>query len=136
MGFALVADEVRNLAQRAGQAARDTATLIEESIAKSNEGKARVDQVAVAIRATTEESAKVKTLVEEVNLGSREQARGIAQVGKAMAEMDHVTQTTAASAEEGAAAAEELSAQSETLKQVVRELTGMVCGGNQASHDR
>ena len=76
MGFAVVADEVRNLAQRCAQAAKDTAALIEESIAKSNDGKAKVDQVAAAIRAITEESAKVKTLVDEVSLGSQEQARG------------------------------------------------------------
>ena len=70
MGFAVVADEVRNLAQRCAQAAKDTAALIEESIVKSNDGKTKVDQVAVAIRAITEESAKVKTLVDEVSLGS------------------------------------------------------------------
>ncbi len=58
MGFAVVADEVRNLSQRCAQAAKDTAALIEESIEKSNDGKAKVDQVAVAIRAITEESAQ------------------------------------------------------------------------------
>jgi len=62
MGFAVVADEVRNLAQRCAQAARDTAGLIEESIAKSHDGKIKVDQVATAIRAITSESAKVKSL--------------------------------------------------------------------------
>src|SRR5579862_6160682 len=83
MGFAVVADEVRNLAQRCAQAAKDTAELIEESIAKSNGGQATVDQVATAIRSITVESAKVKTLVDEVNLGSQEQARGIEQISKA-----------------------------------------------------
>ncbi|HEV3330957.1 MAG TPA: methyl-accepting chemotaxis protein [Bryobacteraceae bacterium] len=58
MGFAVVADEVRNLAQRSTQAARDTASLMEESIAKSNEGEARVDHVASAIRGISEESGK------------------------------------------------------------------------------
>jgi methyl-accepting chemotaxis protein len=129
MGFAVVADEVRNLAQRSAQAAKDTAALIEESIAKSNDGKAKVDQVAVAIRAITGESAQVKTLVEEVNLGSQEQARGIDQISKAIAQMQHLTQTTAASAEESAAAAEELTAQSETLKAIVERLMLMVGGG-------
>ncbi len=94
MGFAVVADEVRNLAQRCAQAAKDTAALIEESIAKSNDGKTKVDQVATAIRAITEESAKVKTLVDEVNLGSQEQARGIEQIGKAITQMEQVTQKT------------------------------------------
>src|SRR4029077_21162338 len=68
MGFAVVADEVRNLAQRCAQAAKDTAGLIEESIANSADGKVKVDQVAVAIRAISDESGKVKTLVDEVNV--------------------------------------------------------------------
>jgi len=129
MGFAVVADEVRNLAQRCAQAAKDTEALIEESIAKSNDGKIKVDQVATAIRAITEESGKVKTLVDEVNLGSQEQARGIEQIGKAISQMEQVTQKTAANAEESASAAEELNAQSETLKEIVERLTAMVGGG-------
>src|SRR6202012_5663645 len=125
MGFAVVADEVRNLAQRPPQAARDTAALIEESIVKSNDGKTKVDQVAVAIRAITEESARVKTLVDEVSLGSQEQTRGIEQVAKALTQMEQVTQQSAANAEESAAAAEELTAQASTLMEVVRVLSGM-----------
>ncbi|HSW51570.1 MAG TPA: methyl-accepting chemotaxis protein [Bryobacteraceae bacterium] len=129
MGFAVVADEVRNLAQRCAQAAKDTAALIEESIAKSNDGKVKVDQVASAISAITAEQTKVKTLVDEVNLGSQEQARGIEQIGKAIGQMEQVTQKTAANAEESAAAAEELTAQSQTLRDIVEQLTAMVGGG-------
>jgi methyl-accepting chemotaxis protein/methyl-accepting chemotaxis protein-1 (serine sensor receptor) len=137
MGFAVVADEVRSLAQRSAQAAKNTASLIEESIAKSNEGKTKVDHVAAAIRAITGESAKVKTLVDEVNLGSQEQARGIEQVGKAIVQMEKVTQSTAANAEETASAAEELNAQSETLRDVVERLTVMVGrGGSSSGHVR
>jgi methyl-accepting chemotaxis protein len=131
MGFAVVADEVRNLAQRCAQAAKDTAALIEESIANSNDGKTKVDQVAVAIREITEESAKVKTLVNEVSLGSQEQTRGIEQVAKALTQMEQVTQQSAANAEESAAAAEELTAQASTLMEVVHQLRAMV-GGEQA----
>jgi methyl-accepting chemotaxis protein/methyl-accepting chemotaxis protein-1 (serine sensor receptor) len=126
MGFAVVADEVRNLAQRCAQAAKDTAALIEESIEKSNDGKNKVDQVAIAIRAITEESAKVKTLVDEVSLGSQEQTRGIEQVAKAITMMEQVTQQSAANAEESAAAAEELTAQASTLMEVVHQLSSMV----------
>jgi methyl-accepting chemotaxis protein len=133
MGFAVVADEVRNLAQRSAQAARDTAALIEESIAKSNDGKVKVDQVAVAIRAITGESAKVKTLVDEVNLGSQEQERGIEQIGRAISQIEQVTQKTSANAEESASAAEELNAQSETLQDIAKRLTAMV-GGGEASN--
>jgi methyl-accepting chemotaxis protein len=126
MGFAVVADEVRNLAQRCAQAAKDTAALIEESIVKSNDGKIKVDQVAVAIRAISGESARVKTLVDEVSLGSQEQTRGIEQVAKALTQMEQVTQQSAANAEESAAAAEELTAQASTLMDVVGQLSAMV----------
>ena len=126
MGFAVVADEVRGLAQRSAQAAKDTALLIEDSIAKSGEGKAKVDQVAQAIQAVTEDSARVKVMVDEVSLGSEEQSRGIDQIGRAISQMEQVTQTNAASAEESAAAAEELNAQSETLKDVISRLHDMV----------
>src|SRR5580658_813696 len=125
MGFAVVADEVRNLAQRSAQAAKDTAALIEESISKSTEGGAKLGQVAQVIRAITESAGKVKTLVDEVSLGSQEQARGIDQISKAIAQMDHVTQATAASAEESASASEELSAQAEAVAHIVEELRTM-----------
>ena len=128
MGFAVVADEVRNLAQRSAQAARDTAALIEESVAKSKEGKLKVDQVSVAIRAITDEAAKARVLVDEVNLGGSEQAKGIDQLAKAILQMEQVTQTTAAGAEEGAAAAQELNAQSESMKSIAGRLDAMVRG--------
>ena len=129
MGFAVVADEVRNLAQRCAQAAKDTAELIEESIAKANDGKNKVDQVAAAILEITHQSGQVKKLVDEVSIGSQEQARGIDQIGKTISQMEQVTQKTAADAEESAAAAEQLTAQSETLKDIVQRLNEMVGGG-------
>jgi methyl-accepting chemotaxis protein/methyl-accepting chemotaxis protein-1 (serine sensor receptor) len=128
LGFAVVAEEVRNLAQRSAQAAKDTAELIEESITKSNDGKTKLDLVAVGVRSITESAAKVKALVHEVKLGSEEQASGIEQVAKAIMEMEKVTQTTAANAEESASASEELSAQSETLEGIVGQLECMVHG--------
>jgi methyl-accepting chemotaxis protein len=128
MGFAVVADEVRSLAQRSAQAAKDTAILIEESISKSNGGKIKVDQVASAIRGITEDSSKIKTLVDEVSLGSEEQSRGLEQIARAITQMEQVTQTTAANAEESAAAAEELNAQSEALRDVVARLDALVGG--------
>jgi methyl-accepting chemotaxis protein/methyl-accepting chemotaxis protein-1 (serine sensor receptor) len=126
MGFAVVADEVRNLAQRCAEAAKNTAALIEESIAKSRKGKEKVDLVARAIQSITAESADIRGLVDEVKVGSQEQARGIDQIGKAISQMEQVTQTTAASAEESAAAAEELTAQSEALRGVVEQLSVLV----------
>jgi methyl-accepting chemotaxis protein len=133
MGFAVVADEVRSLAQRSAQAAKDTAALIEESIGKSNEGSQRLEQVAKVIQAITESAAKVKTLVDEVNLGSQEQARGIEQISKSIAEMDQVTQANAASAEQSASASEEMSAQAEALQNIAQELRRLVGGGEDNS---
>jgi methyl-accepting chemotaxis protein len=134
MGFAVVADEVRSLAQRSAQAAKDTAALIEESIGKSNEGSQRLEHVATVIRAITESASKVKTLVDEVNLGSQEQARGIQQISQSIAEMDRVTQANAASAEQSASASEEMSAQAEALQTIARELRTLVGGGDESSH--
>ena len=128
LGFAVVAGEVRNLAQRSAQAAKDTAGLIEESVARSNEGRVALDQVATAVRSITESSGKVKDLVDKVKLGSEEQARGSEQVAKAIARMEDVTETAAASSKESAAAAAALSAQSETLHGIVEQLTFMVGG--------
>jgi len=127
-GFSVVADEVRSLAQRCAEAARDTTTLLEESIAKSRDGKVKVDQVAESIRRVSVESTKIKTLVEEVRQGSLEQARGIEQVAGALTTMEQTTQRTAASAEEGASAAEELSSQAETLSEAVERLTALIGG--------
>jgi methyl-accepting chemotaxis protein len=126
MGFAVVADQVRNLAQRCAQAAKDTAGLIEQSIVRANDGKEKLTRVAAAIHGITEESGKVKILVQEVSLGSQEQARGTEQISKAIVQMEQVTQKSAATAEESASAAEELSAQSEVLRGLVGRLTVMV----------
>ncbi|RXH55030.1 methyl-accepting chemotaxis protein [Granulicella sibirica] len=128
MGFAVVADEVRGLAQRSAQAAKDTASLIEESIANSSGGKSRVDEVALAISALTEETLRVKTMVDEISSGSEEQSRGIDQISRAVAEMERVTQTNAAMAQQSAAAAEELNAQSAMTQGIVSGLHAMVRG--------
>ena len=133
MGFAVVADEVRSLAQRSAQAAKDTATLIEDSITRSSEGKIKVDQVALAVQAITQDAAQVKIMVDEVSLSSEEQSRGIDQIGRSITQMEQVTQTNAASAEQSAAAAQQLSAQSETLKDVIGRLNHMVGGSSQVS---
>ncbi|MEO8660203.1 MAG: methyl-accepting chemotaxis protein [Bryobacteraceae bacterium] len=126
LGFAVVADEVRNLAQRCAQAARDTSELIEESMAKSRDGKSKVDGVSAALQGVAEESTRVKIMVDEVSVGSEEQARGLDEIRRAITQMEQVTQASAATAEESAAAAEELNAQTETVKSVAMQLTAMV----------
>ncbi len=122
LGFAVVADEVRSLAQRCAQAARETAELIEESIARSQSGKKKVDDVAGAIRTLTEQSAGVRTLVDEVQLGSREQLRALERIGTALEQIEDVTQHAASGAEEGSAAADQLTAQAGALRDVVAAL--------------
>jgi len=133
MGFAVVADEVRNLAQRSAQAAKDTASLIEESILRSGEGSKRLGEVAASIQAITEGTNKVRTLVDEVDASSKEQAQGIEQISKAVSQMDEVTQRTAANAEESASASEELNAQSQALMAVVQQLQALVGGASNPS---
>jgi methyl-accepting chemotaxis protein len=126
LGFAVVADEVRNLAQRCAQAARDTASLIEESIATSHDGNARLDQVAGAIRAMTDNSVRVKSLVDDVSIGSQEQSRGMEQISRAVLHMEKVTQTTAAGAEQSAAAGAQLDGHAGDLRSLVHEMREMV----------
>jgi methyl-accepting chemotaxis protein len=126
MGFAVVAGEVRSLAQRSAQAAKDTAILLEESIARSQEGTGRVGQVAHSISSITDDVQRVKGMVEEVRQASGQQAQGIDQVTQTLAQMESITQTTAATAEESAAASEELNAQAETSMAVVRRLEALV----------
>ena len=126
MGFAVVADEVRNLARRSAQAAKETAGLIEDSIAKSKQGNARVAEVAGAMRAVTEEAAQVKALVEQVDLGGQEEKIGIEQVTKGMGDIEQMTQTSAADAGENASVAQELAAQCQILEGIMDDLAKMV----------
>jgi methyl-accepting chemotaxis protein len=126
LGFAVVADEVRNLAQRCAQAARDTAELIEESIATSHDGNSRLDLMAGAVRSMTGNSTRVKTLVDEVNVGSQEQSRGMDQIARAVTQMQQVTQRTAAGAEQSASSGTELSSHASVLRGLVKEMQQMV----------
>ena len=134
MGFAVVADEVRSLAQRSAQAAKDTANLIEESVTKSHEGSRKLDEVAKSIVGITGDAEKVKILVDEVHVGSQEQARGLEQISKSVSQMEQVTQKTAASAEQSAAAGEELNAQAETLQTIVNDIMALVGARGRAAN--
>ena len=125
MGFAVVADEVRSLAQRSAQAARDTATLIEESIHRAGEGQSRVSVVTAAMEDVTRSSSGVKLLVDQMSGAARQQAQGISQVSTAISQMEKVTQSAAATAEESAATSEELSAQAENALAIVRRLAAL-----------
>ena len=133
MGFAVVSDEVRALAQRSAQAAKDTALLIEESIANAHDGQKKVHHVSDAIASITASTNRVRGLVDQVSEASRQQAQGISQVSQAIAQMESVTQTTAAMAEESAAASVELNAQAGAAMDVIARLAAFVGGGTTAA---
>jgi len=122
MGFAVVAEEVRNLAQRSAQAAKETAAKIESAIAKTGQGVQLSQKVTATLNDIVVKAREVDELAAEVANASREQTQGITQINTAVGQMDKVTQSNAASAEESAAAAEELNAQAETMKEAVRKL--------------
>ncbi|MBI4719458.1 MAG: hypothetical protein HY763_16810 [Planctomycetes bacterium] len=132
-GFAVVADEVRNLAQRCAQAAGETTGLIEGAVAKSLEGTTVAREVGQALTAIVGDVTQVSELITGISRASNEQAQGVDQVNLAVSQMDKVTQQNAAGAEESASAAEQLSAQASSVRAVVDELAAIVGIANCAS---
>ena len=125
-GFAVVADEVRSLAQRSAAAARETADKIDVAIQSARKGAERSTEVARALKEISEKVVATDMLVAEIATAAREQAHGLSQVNTAISQMDLIAQSNAASAEQGAEAAERLDAQAVTLKQTVAQLEGLV----------
>jgi len=126
-GFAVVADEVRNLAMRAAEAARNTAELIEGTVADVKKGSNLVSNTNEAFQEVLTSSDKVAQLVGEIATASKEQTNGIEQINRAVNEMDKVTQQNAANAEESAAAAEELDSMATQMHTVAMDLDMLVC---------
>jgi len=135
MGFAVVAEEVRNLAQRSAQAARETSEKIEGAIAKTTQGVNLSGVVAEGLKEIVDNARKVDTLTEGVASAAREQSQGIDQVNIAVSQIDKVTQNAAASAEESASAAAELDAQAQALKSAVYQLSALI-GGSDHAHQK
>ncbi len=118
-GFAVVAEEVRNLAARSAKAAKETAQLIEGSVAKTSRGGEIADLTAAALEEIVANVNETARLVDGIAQASSQQAEGIAQVNRGLSQIDQVTQQNTSSAEESAAAAEELSSQVHELRMMI-----------------
>ncbi|MBI2510773.1 MAG: hypothetical protein HYV96_02235 [Opitutae bacterium] len=127
-GFAVVAEEVRALAQRSAQAAKETAEKIDASVAQSKQGVEISSEVATNFAAIQKHIRELDDIVTEIARASAEQSQGIGQVTNAVSQMDKVTQGNAGSAEETAAAAEELNSQAAMLKDAVTQLQALAGG--------
>jgi len=134
-GFAVVAGEVRNLAMRAADAARNTSHLIDGTVKRIRQGSELVVKTNEAFSEVAKGTRKVGELVSEIAVSSREQALGIDQVNKAVDGMDKIAQRNAANAEESASTSEELSAQAVQMKEIVSALVKLV-GENEKKGDQ
>ena len=128
-GFAVVgADEVRNLAMRAAEAAKNTSELIEGTISAVSKGNDLTEKTQEGFAANRDIAMKIGELIDEIGAATGEQAEGIEQINKAVSEMDKVVQQNAANGEETAAAAQEMSGEAAKLEIIVKELTALVGG--------
>jgi hypothetical protein len=127
-GFAVVAEEVRNLAMRAAEAAKNTDALIDETVKRINSGAELVVKTGSAFSEIEKSTLKVTDLVGQIAVASNEQAQGAGQVNMTMGELDAVVQRTAANAEESAAASHDLHEMAANLQKIVGELLTLIGG--------
>ena len=125
-GFAVVADEVRALALRAAEAARNTAGLIEGTVARVRQGSDTVNATSAEFAEVAARSVSVGGLLQQISAASDEQAQGIEQLNRAVADMDKTVQQNAAGAEQSAATSNEMAAQSQKVREIVLELAALV----------
>jgi len=118
-GFSVVASEVRSLASRSAQAAKEIEGLIAESVSRVKTGTELVESTGNTMEQIVRSVTHVRDIMAEIAAASDEQTRGIAQIGQAIVEMDHTTQQNAALVEESAAAADSLEEQADMLLQSV-----------------
>ncbi|HEY8966996.1 MAG TPA: methyl-accepting chemotaxis protein [Candidatus Methylacidiphilales bacterium] len=144
-GFSVVADEVRNLAQRATQAAKETSAMIDASVEQSLQAVGINEKVAARIEAIAKQSEgvqgsldaiaaktrEVDTLVTSIASASKEQGEGLDQITRAIAQLDQITQTNAAGAEETASSTRELHRESDGLREAIEHIRDLI-GGSRA----
>lgn len=118
-GFAVVADEVRNLAGKSAEAVNNTTSLIEGTVAAIERGNALVDEVAEKMTGVANAAGAVALINSKISAGSRESAESITQLTVGVEQISEVVQTNSATAEESAAASEELSGQAQMLKDLI-----------------
>jgi len=118
-GFAVVAGEVRSLAGRSAEAAKEIKTLITDSVTRVEQGTALVDRAGTTMSEVVSSIRRVTDIMGEISAASAEQSQGVAQVGEAVTQMDQATQQNAALVEEMAAAASSLKGQANDLVQTV-----------------
>ena len=118
-GFAVVAGEVRNLAGRSAEAAREIKKLINDSVERVQQGCREVDDASHCIQAMRDQVDRVRQLISEINTATHEQSDGIVQVSKAIAHLDELTQQNAALVEQSAAASASLSEQARRLASAI-----------------
>ena len=126
--FAAVAEEIRSLAKKCTDAARDTTVLIGECLQKASDGTRIADKCKDTMETIVNDVKKASVLTKEIKDASSEQSEGITQVSDAVQQMDQITQQNAANAEETASASEELAAQAHTMKEQV-DILAMQVGG-------
>jgi len=126
VGFAVVAEEVRNLAQRSAEAAQRTSALIETSQGKATQGVTVAAEVETALRDIHGAVQRVSDLVDEVSAAGAEQAQGVEQINSAMGQIDQATQSNAAQAEEAASTSSELASQAQQLERAVLRLSQLI----------
>ena len=132
-GFAVVADEVRNLAMRAAEAARNTAGLIEGTVAKVHDGAGLVERTNKEFREVAGSVTKSGELIGEIAHASQEQAQGIVSVSSAVSQMDGVVRRNTANAAHSATASSEMIRQADMMKAYIAELITLVEGARPKS---
>ncbi|WP_238984584.1 methyl-accepting chemotaxis protein [Billgrantia kenyensis] len=118
-GFAVVAQEVRSLASRSGEAAREIRTLIDASVTHARDGSTIVQRAGETMREIVTSVARVSDVIAEISAGAREQNAGIGQINTAVAEMDTMTQQNAAMVQQTSSSASEMSRHAQHLSYLV-----------------